>query len=115
VRLLREPPCHQSHQARARPAAVALPSAHPTRSAARSPAAENCGDVITYSGVDFPRAMNVYVIGEQPPTDWVGYAFAPGATDDVTYGHIGLTWTTLSTGRLGPSHELARSAARKGR
>ncbi len=61
--------------------------------------AENCGDAITYSGVDFPRAVNIYIIGEQGPTDYTGYGFAPGAWDDVTYGHIGLTWNTFSTGR----------------
>ncbi len=61
-------------------------------------AADVCPYIFPNSGIDFPRTINIYVIGEQGPTDWVGYAFAPGATDDVTYGHIGLTWTTVSPG-----------------
>lgn len=43
-----------------------------------------------------PRS-NIYINGEQPPTDHVGYAWAPGATDDPMYGHVLLTWTTLNT------------------
>ncbi|KAG2485621.1 hypothetical protein HYH03_015684 [Edaphochlamys debaryana] len=58
-----------------------------------------CGDMIRPScgSADYPRAINLYVAGEQPPTDYVGYAFVPGATDDCFYGHVMLTWTTVST------------------
>ncbi|KAG2485620.1 hypothetical protein HYH03_015683 [Edaphochlamys debaryana] len=58
-----------------------------------------CGDLIRPScgSADYPRSINFYIVGEQPPTDYVGYAFVPGATDDCFYGHVMLSWTTVST------------------
>ena len=46
-------------------------------------------------------AVNIYVIGEEPVTSWAGYAFSPGADDDPFYGHVGLSWSSLSTGEGG--------------
>ncbi|KXZ42254.1 hypothetical protein GPECTOR_174g210 [Gonium pectorale] len=46
---------------------------------------DNCGEVIRPSAADFPRSLNVYVCGEQPPAIVRGYAFVPGATDDPMY------------------------------
>ncbi|KAG2428380.1 hypothetical protein HYH02_014396 [Chlamydomonas schloesseri] len=57
-----------------------------------------CGEpLIRASAADYPRAVNIYVIGEEPVTSWGGYAFTPGAADDPLYGHVGLSWSSLNT------------------
>lgn len=56
-----------------------------------------CPDFFRPAAADFPRSVNFFVIGENGPTDWVGYAFAPGDQFDPMWGHIVLTWTTFST------------------
>ncbi|KXZ47872.1 hypothetical protein GPECTOR_32g485 [Gonium pectorale] len=58
---------------------------------------ENCGDMIEPSAQDYPRTVNIYVAGDAPPSDCSGYGWAPGATDDPMYGHIGFPWATVST------------------
>lgn len=57
-----------------------------------------CPGFIPTSAADFPRTINAYVIGENGPGEWGGYAFAPGSSGNPNYGHIGLTYTTFSTG-----------------
>ncbi|KXZ54230.1 hypothetical protein GPECTOR_5g321 [Gonium pectorale] len=59
---------------------------------------EICGDPMILESIqDFPRSINIYVGAEQPLANWAGYGWAPGDVEDPLQGHLGLTWTTVST------------------
>eukprot|EP00198_Chlamydomonas_reinhardtii_P007519 XP_001696856.1 predicted protein [Chlamydomonas reinhardtii] len=61
---------------------------------------EQCGDIIRTASSDFPRSINVFVVSEGPPAKYYGYAFSGGSSEDPLYGHIGLTYPTISTSQL---------------